>query len=435
MNANDNRRLTDVSAGTPMHQLFKRYWIPAGLVSDLPTPDCDPIRIRLLGQNYVAFRDSEGRVGVLDELCPHRRASLMLGQVRGGTIECIYHGWRFRTDGSIAAMPNCDDAGMLRRYHANAYPVREAGGLLWVYLGPSESEPEFPRHRWMDVPDSNRHPRIVATRSNFVQVMEGLLDTTHLAVLHQDSLPRADGTVKVVNNVVRPANRFSNVSTSSKVPRVEVLETGFGLYSAALREAERDGQALKDVRITAYVAPSTIFVANGNVTLYSIPVDTETTHLYIIYWDPEKPLAEEPYRADVERGTGTEPEVAARWGFSRETLGCPGAISIENRWGQDRERMRRGESYSGLHPFSMEDAACTSSMGPVSDRQELLVPADLAIVRMRRYLLEAADAVARGAPPPAFDSPKHAYRVAAIYAEIEPSADWRALAKGETTAA
>lgn len=427
MTPRDNERLTDVSPGSPMHELCRRYWLPAGLAADLPEPDGPPVRVRLLGRNLVAFRDSEGQVGVLDELCPHRRASLMLGQVRNGTIECIYHGWRFSVDGAIVDMPNCDDANVRQRYRATSYPVREAGGLLWVYMGPSEHQPDFPLHRWMELPARNRHTRIIASHSNFVQVMEGLLDTTHLGVLHQDSLPRADGTVKVVNNTTRPASRFTAVSSAAKVPVVQVEEQSFGLYSAALREGTADGQAVRDVRITAYVAPFTIYVANGHVTLMIVPIDTGTTYLYITYWDPEKPFAEEPYRSDIERGTGTVREVADRWGFSRETLGAPGTMGIANRWGQDRARMASGESFSGLEPFAMEDAACTSSMGPVSDRQEMLVPADLAIVRMRRYLLAAADALARGEPVPAFADAALTYRVGAVHAQIAPEADWREL--------
>jgi len=351
----------------------------------------------------------------------------MLGQVRNGTIECIYHGWRFRVDGSIAAMPNSDEEALLKRYRAKSYPVREAGGVLWVYLGSPEMEPEFPRQQWMDVPQSNRHPRIIASRSNFVQVMEGLLDTTHLAVLHQDWLPKADGSVKVVNNVVRPAARFAAVATSKKTPAVEIEDTSFGIYSAALREAMLDGEAVIDVRITAYVAPFTVMVANGNVTLHIVPVDTETTYLYVIYWDPEKPMSEEPYRSEVERGTGTVAEVAARWGFSRETLGQPGTMGIENRWGQNRGAMERGESFSGLEAFAMEDAACTSSMGAVSDRQEMLVPADLAIVRMRRFLLRAADSLRGGSTPPGFPSLEAAYKVRAVHDVIGVNDDWRSL--------
>ncbi|HMN80758.1 MAG TPA: Rieske 2Fe-2S domain-containing protein [Burkholderiaceae bacterium] len=427
MNATENVRLTGVTPGSPMSELFKRYWIPAGLSSDLPDNDGDPIRVRLLGEDFVAFRNSEGEVGILDELCPHRRASLMLGQVRQGGIECIYHGWRFATDGSILEMPNCSDSALRKRYGAKSYPVVEAGGLMWVYLGDRKRMPAFVRHEWMTVPDKNRHPRIIASRSNFVQVMEGLLDTTHATILHQDTLPKADGTVRYVNNTVRPKERFIGAVAAKDVPRVEVQETDYGLHAAALRRVDIQGQPRLDIRITAFVAPFTIFIANGKVVLMAVPVDTETTYLYDIYWDLKRPFAEEPYRSDIERGTGTQDEIADRWGFSRKTFGHPDMMSARNRWGQNRSVMRNGESYSGLAPFSMEDAACTSSMGPVSDRDEMLVPADLAIVRMRRYMLKAADAVASGGDPPGFSDPAFAATVGAIYATSEPDTEWKSL--------
>ncbi len=434
MNPSDNVRLTDVAPGSPMHELFKRYWIPAGLSSDLSENDSDPVRVRLLGQNYVAFRNTAGEVGILDELCPHRRASLMLGQVRNGGIECIYHGWCFSVDGSILEMPNCADDHLKQRYGATSYPVVEAGGLIWVYLGDKAHMPAFVRHEWMNVPNSNRHPRIIASRSNFVQVMEGLLDTTHATNLHQDTLPKADGTVRYVNNTVRPKERFMGAVAAKEVPRVEVQEGEFGLHAAALRRVELQGQDRLDVRITAFVAPYSIFIANGKVVLMAIPVDTETTYLYDIYWDLERPFAEEPYRSDIERGTGTQDAIADRWGFSRKTLGHADMMGAHNRWGQDRELMRSGQSYSGLNAFSMEDAACTSSMGVVSDRNEMLVPADVAIVRMRRYLLQAADKVASGGEPPKFSDPEQAASVAAVYALTGPDDDWRTLISVAETA-
>ena len=429
MDPRDNDTLTRVEPGSPMSELCKKYWLPACLSSDLPARDADPFRVRLLGENFVAFRDAEGNVGVLDELCPHRRASLMLGHVRADGIECIYHGWKFATSGRVLAMPNCADAALRERYRATSHPVREAGGLVWVWLGKGEA-PAFIEHRWMRLPPTHSHPRIVASRANFVQVMEGLLDSSHLSVLHQDSLPRPDGSVRVVNETMRPASRFVNVM-NARPPKLEVEDTPFGTYSAAVREVEREGVAQLDVRITAFVAPFTVYVANGTVTLYVVPVDTSTTHMYIIYWDEQRPFGLAPYRDDIEEGTGTRPDVADRYGFSRESLGAPGTAGPANNWLQDRAAMRRGETYSGLPPFSMEDVACTSSMGAVSDRREMLVPADLAIVRMRRYLVSAARQVAAGGKAPGFDDPTQAGNVGALYAQVPAGTRWQDLVSGK----
>lgn len=428
MNHEDNEALCRVGKGTPMGDLLRRYWLPAGLSSDLAQRDGDPIRVRLLNQDFVAFRDSEGRVGLLDELCPHRRASLMLGRVEQGGIQCIYHGWRFDIKGQILEMPNCDDEAIHKRYKANAYPVREAGGVIWTYLGAPEHCPEFPVHPWMNMPESHRFNRVMAGHSNFIQVIEGLLDSSHLGVLHQDALPKADG--KNDFDHFGKTDSFRNL-TKARAPRIEVEETPFGLYYSALREGTHEGQAVLETRITAFVAPFTVYVPfdKGRVVLMLVPVDDEHTYFYNIQWDDERALGEEPHRSQINHAGGTRPEVAAWWGFSRETHGRPDTASRENNWLQDREGMRSGQTFSGLPVFYAEDAAMTASMGPISDRNELLVPADIAIVRMRRMMLAAARKVAAGGEPPRYADGQAPADVVPIATRIPKGANWRELVR------
>lgn len=424
MSPEDNETLCRVGKGTPMGELLRRYWLPACLSSDIEGPDSDPFAVRLLGEDFVAFRDSAGRVGVLDERCAHRRASLLLGRVERGGIQCLYHGWRFDVQGRILDMPNCDDARVRERYQAAAYPVVEAGGLVWVYLGRPELQPAFPRHPWMEVAPSHRYTRVLASHGNFVQVTEGLLDSSHLGVLHQDALPKPDGS----NRYAHPgkADSFSHL-TAARAPRIEVQETSFGLYYAALREVA-DGTAV-ETRVSAFVAPYTVFVPfdQGGAALMLVPVDDEHTHMYNIQWDPGRPLGEEPFRSQIDSAGGTLPETAARWGFSRATHGQPGTAAKANRWQQDRAAMRSGDSFSGLPVFIAEDAAMTSSMGPISDRRELLVPADLAIVRMRKFMLAAARSLAQGGEPPHFAPGQAPGDVRASSARLAKGADWRGL--------
>jgi nitrite reductase/ring-hydroxylating ferredoxin subunit len=426
MNSEDNQDLCRVGQGTPMGALMRRYWLPAALGSDLPMRDGDPLAVRLLGQDFVAFRDSEGRVGLLDEHCPHRRASLLLGRVGHGGIECLYHGWRFSVSGSILQMPNCDDARLASRYRANAYPVVEAGGIVWAYLGSAESMPEFPLHPWMEAPDTHRYTRIIASHSNFVQVIEGLLDSSHLGILHQDALPAADGSQRYDHP--GKSESFRNL-TSGRAPRMEVQATSFGLYYAALRDVNHEGRPMVDTRVTAFVAPFTVYVPfdRGRVALLLVPVDDEHTYFYNISWEDERPLNTEPFRSQINLAGGTLPEVAERWGFSRQSHGRPGTARRDNRWLQDRAAMHRGETYTGLPPFTAEDAAMTSSMGPISDRQELLVPADIAIVRMRRLMLEAARSVAAGGAVPGYKPGQRPQDVLPRAAKLEPGTDWRTL--------
>jgi nitrite reductase/ring-hydroxylating ferredoxin subunit len=435
MSPEENETLCRVGRGTPMGELLRRYWLPACLSSDVDGADADPFPVRLLGEDYVAFRDSSGQVGVLDEHCPHRRASLLLGRVEQGGIQCLYHGWRFDVKGRVLELPNCDDARVQARYKANAYPVAEAGGLVWVYLGPAGQQPAFPLHPWMDVAPSHRYTRVLASHANFVQVTEGLLDSSHLGVLHQDALPKSDGS----NKYAHPGKTDSFAQlTSLRAPRIEVQESSFGLYYAALREtADADGSAV-EARISAFVAPFTVYVPfdKGGAALLLVPVDDDHTHMYNIQWDPDRPIAQEPFRSQLDKAGGTLAETAERWGFSRATHGRAGTASKANRWLQDRAAMRRGESFSGLPVFIAEDAAMTSSMGPISDRRELLVPADLAIVRMRKFMLAAARSVAQGAAPPGYAPGRSPGDVRAKAMRIRNGVDWRSLlAQAEAVAA
>lgn len=426
MNREDNETLCRVGKGTPMGELLRRYWLPVALSADLPEPDCDPVRVRLVGQDFVAFRDTLGRVGILDELCPHRRASLVLGRVGHGGIECLYHGWRFSVDGQVLEMPNCDDRKYIARYRANAYPALEAGGVIWVYLGPAEHKPEFPLHPWMEAPKDHRYTRIIVSNSNFVQVMEGLLDSAHLGILHQDALPAPDGSERYSHP--GKTDSFKNL-TAQRAPKIEVQETPFGFYYAALRNITLKGEPMVDTRITAFVAPFTVYVSfdRGRVALLIIPIDDEHTYFYNITWDDERPIGLEPLRSQIDLAGGTLPDVAKSWGFGRETHGRPGTASRDNNWLQDRAAMRRGDTFTGLPPFTGEDAAMTSSMGPISDRQELLVPADLAIVQMRRIMLEAARSVAAGEKPPGYEPGQRPGDIVPWSDKLKPDVDWRTL--------
>jgi phthalate 4,5-dioxygenase oxygenase subunit len=432
MNPNDNETLCRVGKGTPMGELFRRYWLPAGKSSDLPAADCDPIRVRLLNQDFVAFRDSEGKVGILDELCPHRRASLVLGRVEKGGIQCLYHGWKFDTQGQILEMPNCEDEAIRRRYRAKSYPVIEAGGLFWTYIGEPEHRPEFPHHPWMDMPESHRYNRLWISHSNFAQVIEGLVDSSHLGVLHQDALPRP--------NAVNEFEHFGKTEsfkslTTSRAPRLEVEDTPFGMYYAAQRDVVHDGKPVVETRITAFVAPFTVYVPfdKGRVALMLIPADDEHTHFYNIQWDKDRPVGQEPHRGELDNAGGTKPEDAERWGFSHATFGKPGTANRENNWLQDREAMRRGKSFTGLPVFFAEDAAMTGSMGPISDRDELLVPADIAIVRLRRLLLGVARSTAAGGQPPGYADGQSPADVVPLATRIEPGSDWRDLIRQHET--
>jgi len=184
ISAEENELLTRVGPGTPMGRMMRRYWMPVCTSAQLPTPDCPPLRVRLLGENFVAFRDSSGRVGMLDEYCLHRRASLVLGRVEDNGIRCLYHGWKFGVDGAVQDTPNhCDDR-FKASIKAPAYPTREAGGLIWAYIGEKEQEPAFQTYEFFSGPDENRCVFRVNTPANYLQLYEGGTDSSHVGILH-----------------------------------------------------------------------------------------------------------------------------------------------------------------------------------------------------------------------------------------------------------
>ena len=188
----DNESMCRVGPDSGMGKVLRCYWLPALLSSDLPDPDGDPKHVQLLGQDLVAFRDTNGRVGLLDEACCHRGASLTLGRVEGCGIRCIYHGWKFAVDGTVLETPNVPDPKFKSRFKARAYPVREAGGFVWTYLGDPEKVPAFPAWPWLDIPAEHRVNTVHIEGCNFVQAIEGLLDSTHLGVLHANGLKASD---------------------------------------------------------------------------------------------------------------------------------------------------------------------------------------------------------------------------------------------------
>lgn len=399
----ENDMLTQVGPGTPMGALLRRFWIPALLSSDL-RPDDDPRRVRLLGEDFVAFRDTEGNPGFFDEACCHRGASLALGRVEDCGIRCIYHGWKYAVDGTILEAPNVRGQGM-RRLKAPAYPVREAGDLVWVYLGPPEEEPPFPAFNFMGVAPENRVVLRNELDCNWVQIMEGGLDSSHVGLLHADVSPY-------------DASYGSTMTSTDNAPVIEVQDTEFGFHYAALREvqAAADGTPQVRARVHTFALPYTTMVSGNqepSFTFFYVPYDDTHTGYFMCRWHPDQAVDEGPVR----EWTGFH----APGYFEGDRL----AATPENRWLQDRSTM--DESFSGYGGLvSIEDYAVDLSMGPVVDRtKEHLVPADLAVIRVRRQLLAAARAVEDGREPAALRADTAAIEVAD--AVIAAGSPWQAL--------
>lgn len=386
----ENNLVTQVGPGTPLGHVMRRYWAPVCTSDQLPRPDADPLRVRLFGENYVAFRDTNGKVGVLDELCMHRGASLALGRVEDCGIRCLYHGWKFAVDGTVLDTPNHAEPRMKEKLKAPAWPVNEAGGLVWAYVGPADRQPVFQRHRFMDAPQANRCVVRIDVNANYLQLCEGGVDSSHVGILHSDAARPG-----WIENKFDPDNvdrlNPGSLTTDDNAPRLEIEDTPFGFHYAAWRRTGRgnDGKETENVRIVPFVLPWTRIIPslNSYYTVMEVPKDDENTSTYIVV-DGDQPVNHDR----IMRILGLDDE---RF-YNAAT--CEFMASPAQRWGQARDRMKM--NWTGLRGLEQEDAIISLSMGPVFDRsKEHLVAADRAVMRLRRRILENIRRVEDGEQP------------------------------------
>jgi phthalate 4,5-dioxygenase oxygenase subunit len=411
----DNELMCRVGPGTGMGAAMRHYWLPALEAAELPHPDCDPKHVELLGEHFVAFRDTNGQVGVLDEHCCHRGASLLLGRVEECGIRCLYHGWKFAVDGTVLETPNVPDPKFKTRIKARAYPVREAGGLIWVYLGPAEKCPPFPEFPWFELTASHRVTAMHLVQANFVQILEGLVDSSHVTILHANSLRDTAGSQLTF------AQKVSKLQHEA-APQIEAEETTFGFHYAALRR-EPEGIGTQ-ARITAFVAPCTILNPNGDVATIVIPRNDESSSFFHVFWDAEKSIGEEPQRSELLRFVGLDPQRRHAMGLDPDSEVA--APSRRNRFYQDRDSMRSGESFTGVTGLIEEDVVVSVSPGPIRDRsREMLSAADIAVGLLHRVLLRCARRAGGGdeLPGSRFD----AQRTQGIQGILQAGEGWRGL--------
>jgi nitrite reductase/ring-hydroxylating ferredoxin subunit len=387
----DNDRLTRVGAGTPMGALMRRYWIPAAFSHQIAAPDSPPIQVKLLGEALVAFRDTEGRVGLLDERCPHRTASLFFGRNEECGLRCVYHGWKFDIDGNCVDMPSePPGGGFQHKIKTTAYPCIERGGLVWAYMGPPEHRPEFPDLEWTRVPESHRYVSRHIQECNWLQGLEGGFDSSHLAFLHGGT---AKGGVTIV-----PA-------------RYEVVPTDFGFVAGTGREIE-SGETLWAANVM--LMPFHKIIASVPVGAHVwAPMDDETTMLYSVDYLPDRPLSEQDLaRTKAWNGIHTE-----------NIPGTDKAIrNKDNHYLIDRAAQASGQSYTGITGLGIQDCGIQESMGPIADRTvEHLGVSDSAITQIRRLLLQTLKAHAAGKQLPGTDPASHQVRSTRYLARPEQS--------------
>ncbi|HEY1504769.1 MAG TPA: Rieske 2Fe-2S domain-containing protein [Stellaceae bacterium] len=401
----ENERLTRVGPGTPMGETMRRYWMPALLSWELPQPDCPPVRVKLLGEELVAFRTTDGRIGLIEEFCPHRRASLWLGRNEENGLRCVYHGWKFGIDGQCIDQMN-EPRQFASKIKATAYPTYELSGVVWAYMGPPEKQPAPPKFEWTQMQPTHRAVSKVKEECNWLQALEGGIDTSHFTILHR----------ALKKDAKQPGISPDNVGLQSGAPALEVDFTDYGYRYYGIRPMGEK----QYVRGYHFVMPFTQLRPPGPGKEevhghYWVPIDDHNCMVWNFYHSyGHEPIGDREVSDTSGNAYGTHVDIN------------DGFRSLRNRgndWGIDRA-MQKTETYTGIAGINQQDRAVQESMGPIVDRsRENLGPADKAVVATRKLLLEAMETVERGGDPPGVGSSYYEARAAELV--LPKVVNWR----------
>ena len=413
----ENDLLCRVEGDAPMGKLMRRHWIPVALTEEVPEPDGTPVKARILGEDLVVFRDTNGRVGVMDEYCPHRRASLVLGRNEECGLRCLYHGWKMDVEGNVVEMSS-EPAGSAQRQKVKhrAYPVQEWGGWVWSYMGPRDSADD-------SVPAFEPPPfapsaqvRVSIAKAiipcNWAQILEGAIDSAHSSSLHSsDFVPaRVAAGAATDKNWLRPS--------TDKSPRLQVQHTDYGFRYAALRRPIANAATHEYVRTTVFVAPFAVLVPPNNlynVANVNVPVDDTHTAFYFLAWgDP----ATTPDTGEWRKFLNVRPGATLDEYYRLKA-------NMDNRFGQDRQAMQAG-NFTGITGFPNQDIAMWVTMGPIADRSlERLGASDQAVVEFRKQMVAAATAFRDGKPAIGTGSAQVPQDTCSFQAVLPKTIDWR----------
>jgi phthalate 4,5-dioxygenase oxygenase subunit len=419
LTAEENDLLCRVEGNAPMGQIMRRHWMPACLIEEVAEPDGTPIKLRLLGENLVAFRDTEGRVGIIDEHCPHRRASLALGRNEECGLRCLYHGWKFDVDGNCLEMPSeSAESGLCEKVKIKAYPAREAGGFVWVYMGPREEMPQFESPAFSPTPTTRVSIVKVQVDSNWAQVLEGQIDSAHSSTLHSSDMrpARVDGAKATDSVWLRPS--------TDKAPRLQTQRTPYGFRYAALRRPIANAATQDYVRITVYVAPFLSLIPPNNaynVASLNIPMDDTHTYFYFLAWHETGGIDQEAWRKFNAAQVGIDLDRNYRR-----------FRTIENMFLQDRQAMKLGD-FTGIKGIPTQDMAMWETMGPIVDRtKDRLGASDLAVVEFRKMMVDAARTMRSGGTAIGTTEPRIPHAKLSSFEGIVPkTVNWRTLGVSE----
>jgi phthalate 4,5-dioxygenase len=397
--ATDGLELTRVGPGTVMGDLMRCYWIPALLSSELVS-DGAPVRLMLLGEKLIAFRDSAGRVGVMDHRCPHRCASLFLGRNEEGGLRCIYHGWKFDVAGNCLDMPSLPPPGFKEKVKAKAYRVVERAGVVWVYMGSRAAAPPLPAFEILDLPEDEIRVSFIQRDCNYLQALEGEIDTSHFGFLHAGHVDADD--------LAEDEPLFHTVT--NRAPEYHLADTAWGTQYAGYREA---GPGHTYWRFGNFLFPFWTQAPNGEFGSHRhargwVPLDDTHTMFVFLWWKkavtamslPQPAFKDGSPIGGTGRGNKLLPNTTdwlGRWRL---------AANPSNDWGIDRAAQQSNQIYSGIDGIHLQDQAITESMGGIVDHElEHLAPSDQMITRTRRRLLMAARALRdQGILPPGVEN-------------------------------
>lgn len=399
----DNEILTRVGPGTPMGNLLRRFWIPALLEEEIMEPDGAPVKLRLLGENLIAFRNTVGKVGIVEAYCAHRRAPLFLGRNEENGIRCVYHGWKFDVDGQCVDLPTAgDDGAHKEKIKITAYPTAEHGGLIWVYMGPRDVMPNLPDLEWTRLPKMQRTSTKRLQRSNWAQVVEGGIDSAHVSFLHRSKPeePSINARPNKGDKTVIQESIPDKYLMMDGKPVFDVKEVDHGLMISARRNAEAGHYYW---RINQFLLPfytiipphlSNMFKDSSHASYYGhvyVPIDDENTWNWSFTASPHAEYSQE------------------EWSFQGGKAGFWGPVDDNylplfndaNDYLINRDKQRT-DNFTGIDGIPNQDAAVQEGMGPIVDRtKEHLVTSDRGVMQFRRLMLRLAKNLMDGEEPKA----------------------------------
>jgi phthalate 4,5-dioxygenase oxygenase subunit len=422
----DNELLTRVGPGTPMGKFMREYWIPACLSEELPAPDGPPLRVRLLGEDLIAFRDTDGKVGLVAQNCPHRGASLFFGRNEESGLRCVYHGWKFDATGACVDMPNePPESNFKHKVKVAAYPCEDRNGIVWTYMGPRSTPPPLPDLEWNTRPDNIPWMWRNFRDCNWMQAIEGGIDSSHVNFLHRTFAATDTNTVPGINAGPRSGgNEIKMFGQNDSAPRLEIVDTPYGAIYTGARRVDDE---MEYHRIHPFMFPNHNMIGGGvneaesNYTgMVWVPMDDYTTLVLEYQWRSTGPYSD----AEKEQLM----KVRNAWGFAPATSE-PGSAwkfkaNASNDYLIDYE-LQKTRLFCGIQGNPLQDGAVQEGMGPIYDRtKEHLGTADAMIIRVRRLLLNALNAyVQHGVTPPGVDNPEW-YSIRPVGALLPHGSNW-----------